>query len=45
MTSSLKDTLQAQLRDIVLEHLYQHHVIPLERNEPHDSGYSGNLIP
>ena len=37
----------ARNKEIALteEHLYQHHVIPLERNEPHDSGYSGNLIP
>lgn len=39
-----KDAFQTQFRDIVLEHLYQYHIIPLECDEPYNGGYSGNLI-
>ena len=39
-----KDVPKAQLRDIVLEHLYQYRVIPFECDEPYDGGNSGYLV-
>ncbi len=39
-----KDVPKAQLRDIVLEHLYQYRVIPFECDEPYDRGNPGYLV-